>query len=65
MGLTTNHRPTLPSHKSLMGINLRYDHENVNLNLNVIYPIEAHYTSRQLFSVFFFGITYCVWVFGN
>jgi len=30
VGLITNHKPTLPSHKSLMGVNFRQDmlHEN-------------------------------------
>jgi len=53
-GLTTNHKPTLPSHKSLMGINFRQRtlHENVKFYFKVIYPIKAHYINRQLFSVF-------------
>jgi len=52
--LTTNHKPTLPSHKSLMGINFRWNilHENVKFYFKVVYPIEAHYIARRIFSVF-------------
>jgi len=41
--LPTNHKPSLPSRKPLMGINFRQDmlHENVKFYLG-IYPIEAH-----------------------
>jgi len=53
VGLTTNHKPTLPSHKSLMGINFRYmPHEIAKIYLKIIYAIEAHYITRQIFSVF-------------
>jgi len=48
VGLTANRKPTLPSHKSLMGINFRYDmlHENVKLYFKVICPITANYVTR-------------------
>ena len=51
VGLITNLKPTLPSHKLLMGINFRYNmlHE---IYFKVVYPVEAHYITRQIFSVF-------------
>jgi len=62
--LTTNHKPTFPSHKSLMGINFRWNilHENVKFYFKVVYPIEAHYIARRIFSVF---VEYRIWGFGN
>jgi len=53
VGLTANRKPTLPSHKSLMGINSRWVmlHENVKFYFKVTYPIKAHYNTRQIFPV--------------
>jgi len=39
------HKPTLPSHRSLIGFNFRQDmlHKNAKFYFKVIWPIEAHY----------------------
>jgi len=47
VGLATNHRPTLLSHKSMMGIFLnRMLHEKVKFQF---YLIEAHYIIENFF----------------
>jgi len=54
VGLSTNHKPTLPSHRSLISINFTKGmlHENVKFHFKFIYLVEAHYVTLQIFSVF-------------